>query len=105
MLTSETNVWKKFYNGVWNSISEDEILPSMKMYNSVDTNVIKLQGTADRVGAYLLNDGEKFGSLNGELAHVTFDKMGQFEAKNINNLIALNIKDLLILKELHQKSY
>lgn len=92
-LNPETNVWKKFYNGVWNSISEDEILPSMKMYNSVDTNVIKLQGTADKVGAYLLNDGEKFGSLNGELAHVTFDKLGQFEAINPNNKIALNIKD------------
>lgn len=92
-LNPETNVWKKFYNGVWNSISEDEILPSMKMYNSVETNVIKLQGTADKVGAYLLNDGEKFGSLNGELAHVTFDKLGQFEAINPNNKIALNIKD------------
>lgn len=92
-LNPDTNVWKKFYNGVWNSISEDEILPSMKMYNSIDGNVIKLQGTADKVGAYLLNDGEKFGSLNGELAHVTFDKLGQFEAENVNNRVALNIKD------------
>lgn len=89
----DTNVWKKFYNGVWNPISEDEILPAMKMYNSIDGNIIKLQGTADKVGAYLLNNGEKFGSLNGELAHVTFDKMGQFEAENPNNRIALNIKD------------
>ena len=92
-LNPDTNVWKKFYNGVWNSISEDEILPSMKMYNSIDGNIIKLQGTADKVGAYLLNDGEKFGSLNGELAHVTFDKLGQFEAENPNNRVALNIKD------------
>jgi hypothetical protein len=92
-LNPETNVWKKFYNGVWNPISEDEILPAMKMYNSVENNIIKLQGTSDRVGAYLLNDGEKFGSLNGELAHVTFDKMGQFEAENPNNRVALNIKD------------
>ena len=92
-LNPDTNVWKKFYNGVWNSISEDEILPSMKMYNSIDGNIIKLQGTADKVGAYLLNDGEKFGSLNGELAHVTFDKLGQFEAENVNNRVALNIKD------------
>ncbi len=92
-LNPDTNVWKKFYNGVWNSISEDEILPAMKMYNSIEGNVIKLQGTADRVGAYLLNDGEKFGSLNGELAHVTFDKLGQFEAENVNNRVALNIKD------------
>lgn len=61
-LNPDTNVWKKFYNGVWNSISEDEILPSMKMYNSIDGNIIKLQGTADKVGAYLLDDGEKFGS-------------------------------------------
>lgn len=89
----ETNVWKKFYNGKWNSISEGEILPTMKLYNSVETNVIKFQNTTDKVGAYLLNNGEKFGSLNGELASVTFDKMGQFEAKNVNNLIALNIKD------------
>lgn len=92
-LNPDTNIWKKFYNGVWNSISEDEILPSMKMYNSIDGNIIKLQGTADKVGAYLLNDGEKFGSLNGELAHVTFDKLGQFEAENPNNRVALNIKD------------
>ena len=92
-LNPDTNVWKKFYNGVWNSISEDEILPSMKMYNSIDGNIIKLQGTADKVGAYLLNEGEKFGSLNGELAHVTFDKIGQFEAENPNNRVALNIKD------------
>ena len=92
-LNPDTNIWKKFYNGVWNSISEDEILPSMKMYNSIDRNIIKLQGTADKVGAYLLNDGEKFGSLNGELAHVTFDKLGQFEAENPNNRVALNIKD------------
>ena len=92
-LNPDTNVWKKFYNGVWNSISEDEILPAMKMYNSISNNVIKLQGTADKVGAYLLNDGEKFGSLNGELAHVTFDKLGQFEAENVNNRVALNIKD------------
>ena len=92
-LNPDTNVWKKFYNGVWNSISEDEILPSMKMYNSIEGNVIKLQGTADKVGAYLLNSGEKFGSLNGELAHVTFDKLGQFEAENPNNRVALNIKD------------
>lgn len=92
-LNPDTNVWKKFYNGVWNSISEDEILPAMKMYNSIDGNIIKLQGTADKVGAYLLNDGEKFGSLNGELAHVTFDKLGQFEAENPNNRVALNIKD------------
>lgn len=92
-LNPDTNVWKKFYNGVWNPISEEEILPAMKMYNSIDGNIIKLQGTADRVGAYLLNDGEKFGSLNGELAHVTFDKMGQFEAENPNNKVALNIKD------------
>ena len=92
-LNPDTNVWKKFYNGVWNSISEDDILPSMKMYNSIDGNIIKLQGTADKVGAYLLNDGEKFGSLNGELAHVTFDKLGQFEAENPNNRVALNIKD------------
>lgn len=92
-LNPDTNVWKKFYNGVWNSISEDEILPSMKMYNSIEGNIIKLQGTADKVGAYLLNDGEKFGSLNGELAHVTFDKLGQFEAENPNNRVALNIKD------------
>ena len=92
-LNPDTNVWKKFYNGVWNSISEDEILPSMKMYNSIDGNIIKLQGTADKVGAYLLNGGEKFGSLNGELAHVTFDKLGQFEAENPNNRVALNIKD------------
>jgi hypothetical protein fuD12_02764 len=63
------------------------------MYNSIDRNIIKLQGTADKVGAYLLNDGEKFGSLNGELAHVTFDKLGQFEAENPNNRVALNIKD------------
>ena len=92
-LNLDTNVWKKFYNGVWNSISEDEILPSMKMYNSIEGNIIKLQGTADKVGAYLLNDGEKFGSLNGELAHVTFDKLGQFEAENPNNRVALNIKN------------
>lgn len=92
-LNPDTNVWKKFYNGVWNSISETEILPSMKMYNSIDKNIIKLQGTADKVGAYLLNEGEKFGSLNGELAHVTFDKLGQFEAENPNNRVALNIKD------------
>ena len=92
-LNPDTNVWKKFYNGVWNPISEEEILPAMKMYNSIDGNIIKLQGTADRVGAYLLNDGEKFGSLNGELAHVTFDKLGQFEAENPNNRVALNIKD------------
>lgn len=92
-LNPDTNVWKKFYNGVWDSISEDEILPSMKMYNSIDGNIIKLQGTADKVGAYLLNGGEKFGSLNGELAHVTFDKLGQFEAENPNNRVALNIKD------------
>ena len=92
-LNPDKNVWKKFYNGVWNSISEDEILPSMKMYNSIDGNIIKLQGTADKVGAYLLNDGEKFGSLNGELAHVTFNKLGQFEAENPNNRVALNIKD------------
>ncbi|MDY2572671.1 MAG: hypothetical protein SOW67_01170 [Fusobacterium necrophorum] len=92
-LNPDTNEWKKFYNGVWNPISEKEILPSMKMYNSLDGNVIKLQGTADKVGAYLLNDGEKFGSLNGELAHVTFDKLGQFEAENPNNRVALNIKD------------
>ena len=92
-LNPDTNVWKKFYNGVWNSISETEILPSMKMYNSIDGNIIKLQGTADKVGAYLLNKGEKFGSLNGELAHVTFDKLGQFEAENPNNRVALNIKD------------
>ena len=92
-LNPDTNVWKKFYNGVWNSISEAEILPSMKMYNSIDGNIIKLQGTADKVGAYLLNEGEKFGSLNGELAHVTFDKLGQFEAENPNNRVALNIKD------------
>ena len=92
-LNPDTNVWKKFYNGVWNSISEAEILPAMKMYNSVDGNIIKLQGTADKVGAYLLNEGEKFGSLNGELAHVTFDKLGQFEAENPNNRVALNIKD------------
>ena len=92
-LNPDTNVWKKFYNGVWNSISEVEILPAMKMYNSIDGNIIKLQGTADKVGAYLLNEGEKFGSLNGELAHVTFDKLGQFEAENPNNRVALNIKD------------
>ena len=92
-LNPDTNIWKKFYNGVWTSISEDEILTSMKMYNSIDRNIIKLQGTADKVGAYLLNDGEKFGSLNGELAHVTFDKLGQFEAENPNNRVALNIKD------------
>jgi len=92
-LNPDTNVWKKFYNGVWNSISETEILPAMKMYNSIDGNIIKLQGTADKVGAYLLNEGEKFGSLNGELAHVTFDKLGQFEAENPNNRVALNIKD------------
>lgn len=92
-LNPDTNTWKKFYNGVWNSISETEILPSMKMYNSIDGNIIKLQGTADKVGAYLLNEGEKFGSLNGELAHVTFDKLGQFEAENPNNRVALNIKD------------
>ena len=92
-LNPDTNVWKKFYNGVWNPISEDEILPAMKMYNSIEGNVIKLQGTADKVGAYPLNSGEKFGSLNGELAHVTFDKMGQFEAENPNNRVALNIKD------------
>ena len=92
-LNPDTNVWKKFYNGVWNSISEAEILPAMKMYNSIDGNIIKLQGTADKVGAYLLNKGEKFGSLNGELAHVTFDKLGQFEAENPNNRVALNIKD------------
>jgi len=92
-LNPDTNVWKKFYNGGWNSISETEILPSMKMYNSIDGNIIKLQGTADKVGAYLLNEGEKFGSLNGELAHVTFDKLGQFEAENPNNRVALNIKD------------
>lgn len=89
----ETNAWKKFYNNKWNSISEAEILPAMKLYNSVETNVIKFQNTADKVGAYLLNDGEKFGSLNGELASVTFDKMGQFEAVNPNNKVALNIKD------------
>lgn len=92
-LNPDTNVWKKFYNGVWNSISEVEILPSMKMYNSIENNIIKLQKTDDRVGAYLLNDGEKFGSLNGELAHIHFDKLGQFEAVNPNNKIALNIKD------------
>ncbi|MDY3362247.1 MAG: hypothetical protein SOY04_17875 [Clostridium celatum] len=92
-LNPKTNVWKKYYNGVWNNISDDEILPSMKMYNSVDTNIIKLQGTTDKVGAYLLNDGEKMGSLNGELAHTTFDKLGQFEAVNPNNKVALNIKD------------
>ena len=92
-LNPDTNIWKKFYNGVWNSISEEEILPAMKMYNSIEGNIIKLQGTADKVGAYLLNDGEKFGSLNGELAHVTFDKLGQFEAENPNNRVALNIKD------------
>ena len=92
-LNPDTNVWKKFYNGVWNSISEEEILPAMKIYNSIEGNIIKLQGTADKVGAYLLNDGEKFGSLNGELAHVTFDKLGQFEAENPNNRVALNIKD------------
>ncbi|AYV93778.1 hypothetical protein BSQ88_08895 [Fusobacterium necrophorum subsp. funduliforme] len=92
-LNPDTNEWKKFYNGVWNPISEKEILPSMKMYSSLDGNVIKLQGTTDKVGAYLLNDGEKFGSLNGELAHVTFDKLGQFEAENPNNRVALNIKD------------
>ena len=92
-LNPDTNEWKKFYNGVWNSISEEEILPAMKMYNSIDGNIIKLQGTADKVGAYLLNEGEKFGSLNGELAHVTFDKLGQFEAENPNNRVALNIKD------------
>jgi len=92
-LNPDANEWKKFYNGVWNPISEKEILPSMKIYNSLDGNVIKLQGTADKVGAYLLNDGEKFGSLNGELAHVTFDKLGQFEAENPNNRVALNIKD------------
>ena len=89
----DTNVWKKYYNNTWNPISEEEILPAMKMYNSIEGNVIKLQGTADKVGAYLLNSGEKFGSLNGELAHVTFDKMGQFEAENPNNRVALNIKD------------
>lgn len=92
-LNPKTNIWKKFYNGVWNNISDEEILPSMKMYNSVDTNIIKLQGTTDKVGAYLLNDGEKMGSLNGELAHTTFDKLGQFEAVNPNNKVALNIKD------------
>lgn len=92
-LNPDTNEWKKFYNGVWNPISEKEILPSMKMYNSLDGNVIKLQGTADKVGAYLLNGGEQFGSMNGELAHVTFDKLGQFEAENPNNRVALNIKD------------
>ncbi|XGU47856.1 hypothetical protein ACEXAJ_03760 [Fusobacterium necrophorum subsp. funduliforme] len=92
-LNPDTNEWKKFYNGVWNPISEKEILPSMKMYNSLDGNVIKLQGTTDKVGAYLLNGGEKFGSLNGELSHVTFDKLGQFEAENPNNRVALNIKD------------
>lgn len=92
-LNPDTNEWKKFYNGVWNPISEKEILPSMKMYNSLDGNVIKLQGTADKVGAYLVNGGEQFGSMNGELAHVTFDKLGQFEAENPNNRVALNIKD------------
>lgn len=92
-LNSKTNVWKKFYNNTWNPISEKEILPNMKMYNNLDGNVIKLQGTTDKVGAYLLNDGEKFGGLNGELAHVTFDKLGQFEAENPNNRVALNIKD------------
>lgn len=92
-LNPKTNVWKKFYNNTWNPISEREILPNMKMYNSLENNMIKLQGTTDKVGAYLLNDGEKFGSLNGELAHVTFDKLGQFEAENPNNRVALNIKD------------
>lgn len=92
-LNPKTNVWKKFYNNTWNPISEKEILPNMKMYNNLDGNVIKLQGTTDKVGAYLLNDGEKFGGLNGELAHVTFDKLGQFEAENPNNRVALNIKD------------
>ncbi len=92
-LNPKTNVWKKFYNNTWNPISEKEILPNMQMYNSLENNVIKLQGTTDKVGAYLLNDGEKFGSLNGELAHVTFDKLGQFEAENPNNRVALNIKD------------
>ncbi|PGH20631.1 hypothetical protein RN96_10680 [Fusobacterium polymorphum] len=92
-LNPDTNIWKKYYNNTWNPISEEEILPAMKMYNSIEGNVIKLQGTADKVGAYLLNSGEKFGSLNGELAHITFDKMGQFEAENPNNRVALNIKD------------
>ncbi|CAL7884768.1 hypothetical protein [Fusobacterium necrophorum] len=92
-LNPKTNVWKKYYNNTWNPISEKEILPNMKMYNSLENNMIKLQGTADKVGAYLLNDGEQFGSMNGELAHVTFDKLGQFEAKNPNNRVALNIKD------------
>lgn len=92
-LNPKTNVWKKFYNNTWNPISEKEILPNMQMYNSLENNVIKLQGTTDKVGAYFLNDGEKFGSLNGELAHVTFDKLGQFEAENPNNRVALNIKD------------
>lgn len=92
-LNPKTNVWKKFYNNTWNPISEREILPNMKMYNSLENNMIKLQGTTDKVGAYLLNDGEQFGSMNGELAHVTFDKLGQFEAENPNNRVALNIKD------------
>ncbi|AYV92574.1 hypothetical protein A2U14_00965 [Fusobacterium necrophorum subsp. funduliforme] len=92
-LNPKTNVWKKFYNNTWNPISEKEILPNMKMYNSLENNMIKLQGTTDKVGAYLLNDGEQFGSMNGELAHVTFDKLGQFEAENPNNRVALNIKD------------
>lgn len=89
----QDNTFKKYFEGVWVAIQEKELLPAMKHWASLENAKIKMGELDKKAGLFLINEGEKFGTINGTLAEVTLDRQGSIVLKNANNLLEWNVKN------------
>lgn len=104
-LKKSTNEFKIYLNKKWVPVAEEDLLPSIKHFNSLENARLEIGKVNDRAGLFLLNDDEKFGSINGELAEVTLDKQGSIRLKNANNLLEWNVKDPTEPNKIKSKLY
>ncbi|MGL6101118.1 MAG: hypothetical protein ACRC0G_16030 [Fusobacteriaceae bacterium] len=99
-----TNEFKTWMNGQWNPTAEADIMPSLKSLIATQTAQLEMGAVVEkngkdaaeaykRAGIFLMNNDEKFGSINGVVAEVTIDKNARILAKNANNLLEFNAKD------------
>ncbi|MGL5950610.1 MAG: hypothetical protein ACRCZH_04235, partial [Cetobacterium sp.] len=80
-----TNEFKIWMNGKWNPAAEEDIMPSLKSWIATQTAQLEMgkiieqvgddaNSAYERAGIFLMNNDEKFGSMNGAIAEVSIDK-------------------------------
>lgn len=100
-----TNEFKQWLNGKWTPVAESDLLPAIKHFNSLENAKLNIAKANERAGIFLINNDEKFGSINGTIAEVSLDKKGAIRLKNANNLLEWNVKDPINSKKMKSKFY